>query len=78
MLASLLFLIPGVLYLVFAYREPPKAVEHLFRIPAIFVFFPERNRTRIGRLSAGALLVLFGGGLAVQELHHHVAWLFRR
>jgi hypothetical protein len=62
---------------VFAYREPPKAVEHFFRIPAIFVFLPEHNRTRIGRLSAGALLVVVGVGMAIQDIYHEVAWFLR-
>jgi hypothetical protein len=66
---SFLFLITGALYLVFAYREPPKAIEHFFRIPAIFTFFPEPNRVKLGRIAAGALLVVAGVGELLRELY---------
>lgn len=50
----------GALYIVFAYREPPRAIEHFFRIPSLFIFFPEHNRVRLGRISLGPLLGLGG------------------
>jgi hypothetical protein len=57
---SLVFIIPGIFYLVFAYRDPPRAIEHFFRVDSLFIFFPEHNRVRIGRTVTGAFLVLFG------------------
>jgi hypothetical protein len=69
---SLIFVLFGIFYLVFAYREPSNAVEHWFRVPAIFVFFPEHSRVRLGRITTGAVLVTMGLGGVVQDLYHRI------
>ena len=68
----------GIFYIVFAYREPPKAIDHLFRIDAIFIFLPERNRVRIGRLTTGALILLAGVVGAVREVYQEIHWMLAR
>lgn len=65
----------GAFYIRFAYREPPKAIDHFFRIPAVFIFFPEHNRQRLGRLTAGALLILAGVVIVGRQLVHVVLGL---
>jgi hypothetical protein len=68
----LCFMIPGILYIVFAFRPPPRAIEGFFRIPAIFIFFPERHRLKLGRIMIGALLTLVGLGEIFSELYHRI------
>ena len=62
----------GTLYIVYANREPPRAIDHLFRIPAIFIFFPEHNRVRLGRLTMGVLLLGMGAVTMLEEIYHFV------
>ena len=61
----IVFLLPGILYIVFAFRAPPKALDHFLTHRALFSLFPEPNRVKHGRLAVGALLILVAlGGLA--------------
>jgi len=61
----IILLVPGILYLVFAFRAPPKAIDHFFTHRALFSLFPEPNRVKHGRLAVGALLIFVAlGGLA--------------
>jgi hypothetical protein len=71
-LASLLFIVPGILYLVFAFREPPAAIAHFFRIPAVFVLFPAESRVKLGRIAAGVLLTASGVGWLLWDLYHRL------
>lgn len=50
----------GVLYLVFAFVRPPEAIAHFFRVPAIFVFLPDRWVVPVGRFLVGALILIGG------------------
>ncbi len=71
-LASLFFIIPGILYLVFAFREPPAGIAHFFCIPAFFVFFPEHSRVKLGRITAGVLLTGSGTFWLLWDLYHRL------
>lgn len=76
MLGEILFVLLlwafGALYIVFAYREPPRAIDHFFRIPAVFIFLPEHSRVRLGRITVGAVLFLGGAVMVVRQLYHLV------
>ena len=67
-LCALVVIVQGVFYFVFAFRDPPRAVEHFFRIPSIFVFFPENSRARLGRITLGVLCAGFGAWLMLQAV----------
>jgi hypothetical protein len=69
---SLILIIMGFLYIVFAYRDPPEAVRHFFLIPSIFVFFAEENRVKLGRVTTGAFLVLSGFGWLLWDIYHRI------
>jgi hypothetical protein len=43
----------GLLCFLFAAVEPPSAIQSLFRVPAIFVFLPDRLVVPIGRVFVG-------------------------
>jgi hypothetical protein len=58
----------GALYVVFAFRSPPAAVEHWFRVPAVFVFFPAESRVKLGRITLGVALLLTGAGALLGSL----------
>jgi hypothetical protein len=60
MFGSLLMLVISVLYIVFAFREPPAPIAHLFPIPVVAVFFRPEHRVKYGRLTIGVLLLLVG------------------
>jgi len=45
----------------FVFKEPPASVRHFFRVPALFVFLPEKWVMPAGRLFAG----LAGTGLTI-------------
>jgi hypothetical protein len=62
-IGSVLFMFVGILYVVFAYREPPDAVAHFFTIPAAFVFFPKEHRGKLGRITVGVLILAAGAGI---------------
>ncbi|HEV8324172.1 MAG TPA: hypothetical protein VG389_21315 [Myxococcota bacterium] len=58
----------SVLMLLFAFKEPPERMRHFFRVPAIFVFLPEKWVMPVGRLFAGLLGLGFTGFLASRLL----------
>jgi hypothetical protein len=60
MVGSLLFSILGVLYIVFAFREPPEVLANLLDVPVVFVFFAPERRMKLGRLTMGVLFILGG------------------
>jgi hypothetical protein len=53
------FVVYGCLYLLFAFVEPPPALRSWFKIPGIFIFFPERVQLRWGRITLGLLFMSF-------------------
>jgi|HubBroStandDraft_4_1064222.scaffolds.fasta_scaffold55329_2 hypothetical protein len=65
LLGSLLTIIVGALYILFAFVEPPETIAHFFRVPVIAIFFPPEKRMKLGRLTFGALLILMGPLLAL-------------
>ena len=71
-LASLWLIIPGILYIVFAFRDPPEIVESFFRIPTLFVFLPPERRAKLGRILVGALLIASGVGWMLWDLYHRI------
>jgi hypothetical protein len=60
MVASLLFPILGILYIVFAFREPPAVLANLLDVPVVFVFFAPERRMKLGRITMGVLFLLGG------------------
>lgn len=54
---SIVLIVFGALYLLFAFIAPPQAVAHFFRIPGLFVFLPERLQAPIGRGVAGTMCI---------------------
>jgi hypothetical protein len=54
----IVLLFPGILYLVFAFKKPPKALDHMLRVPGLFSLFPEQNRDKHGRLLVGSVLIV--------------------
>jgi hypothetical protein len=54
------FLVMGGLYILFAFVTPPRPLLHFFRVPAIFVFLPDRLVVPVGRVCAGLLLIGVG------------------
>jgi hypothetical protein len=62
-----IFILIGILYLVFAYREPPKALANFFTVPVFFVFFELERRAKFGRITMGALMITFGVGIQLWE-----------
>ena len=46
-----IFIALGTLYIVFAFREPPKVIAHLFSIPIVAVFFAPERRVKLGRIT---------------------------
>src|SRR5262245_15909017 len=63
-IGTLLFVAIGVLYLVFAFRDPPEAIAHFFTIPAAFAFFLKEHRVKLGRISVGVLIIAAAIGWA--------------
>lgn len=64
-IGTIFFMSIGVLYLMFAFRDPPEAIARYFSIPAAFVFFPEEHRVKLGRITVGVLIIGAGIGWAV-------------
>jgi hypothetical protein len=60
MLGSLIMLTFGILYIVFAFHDPPEAIAHLFSVPVVAVFLAPERRMKVGRIAMGVLLLLFG------------------
>jgi hypothetical protein len=46
-------LVYGLTAIVFAFREPPQAISSFYRVPAIFIFLPDRWVVPVGRLFLG-------------------------
>lgn len=57
---TLLVVIMGALYILFAFVEPPEVIATLFRVPVVAVFFPPEKRMKYGRLTIGLLLIVAG------------------
>ncbi len=49
----LLLLVYGVAYIAFAFKQPPEFLRHWFKVPAIFVFLPDRLVMPAGRIFVG-------------------------
>jgi hypothetical protein len=45
----------GVFSILFAFKRPPEALDHFFKVPSIFVFLPERWVMPAGRIFVGLL-----------------------
>ena len=43
----------GILCVLFAFVNPPEAIRSMFKVPAIFVFLPDRWITPVGRVFVG-------------------------
>jgi hypothetical protein len=56
----------GLFSLVFAFRQPSYAVAHFFRIPVIFLIFPESIRLPLGRAVMGLASIAFGVWLYIK------------
>lgn len=39
--------------IIFAFKEPPESLRHFFKVPAIFIFLPDRFVMPAGRLFMG-------------------------
>jgi hypothetical protein len=58
LIIALLSFAYGALYVVFAFKEPPAAIQSFFKVPSIFIFLPDRHVLRAGRITLGALFIL--------------------
>lgn len=58
----------GILCCVFAFVEPPSALRSLFKVPAIFVFLPDRLVMPVGRLFVGVCCFVLVGVLVVKVI----------
>ena len=67
-----IFIALGTLYIVFAFREPPKVIAHLFSIPILAVFFAPERRVKLGRITMGALLIVMGISDALSGLYYRI------
>ena len=67
-----IFILIGILYLVFAFHEPPAAIAHFFTIPVVSVFFAPERRTKLGRITLGALLITLGVVDALSPLYYRL------
>ena len=67
-----IFILIGILYLVFAFHEPPAAIAHFFPIPIVSVFFAPERRKKLGRITLGALLITLGIGDALSPLYYRL------
>jgi len=43
----------GLAMIVFAFVKPPSFLENIFRVPAIFVFLPDKLVLPVGRIFVG-------------------------
>ena len=55
----------GLLYLLFALKEPPEGLSRWFKIPFIFAFLPGRAKSIFGRGLTGVVLIGFAGWLYI-------------
>jgi hypothetical protein len=60
---SVFFVLIGIVYLVLAYRDPPEAIAHFFKIPAACVFFPKEQRVKLGRIAVGVFMLTVGASI---------------
>ena len=66
----------GVLYIVFAFRDPPPWAAGLVRIKVplfiglLLLLVPEQHQTRAGRLTLGSILLLACSIGIVRDLYH--------
>jgi hypothetical protein len=58
----------GVLCLLFAFVQPPEALRSLFKVPAIFVFLPDRWAMPVGRVVLGLGSLALVAFIAVKVL----------
>ncbi len=49
-----ILLVYGIAYIAFAFRQPPEPLQHWFKVPAVFVFLPDRLIMPVGRVCLGA------------------------
>ncbi|MBN2192890.1 MAG: hypothetical protein JW751_08740 [Polyangiaceae bacterium] len=47
------FVLYGLSCLVFALVDPPRILSYLYRVPAVFVFLPDRLAMPVGRAFVG-------------------------
>ncbi|HEY5958572.1 MAG TPA: hypothetical protein VIV60_18555 [Polyangiaceae bacterium] len=52
-LLLVLLVVYGVASIVFAFKQPPEFLRHWFKVPAIFVFLPDRLVMPVGRVFLG-------------------------
>jgi hypothetical protein len=48
----------GLTFLLFAFVEPPGILSHLYKVPAIFVFLPDRWVVPAGRVFLGIVCLV--------------------
>jgi hypothetical protein len=65
----------GALYLAFAFREPPEALVTYFRVPSIFIFWPDETRMKYGRISMGVLFIAAALSCAGSVIHSFLSSL---
>jgi len=58
----------GVLCVLFAFVQPPEALRSLFKVPAIFVFLPDRWVMPVGRVFVGLSSLALVAFVAVKVL----------
>jgi hypothetical protein len=63
-----LMLVYGISCCVFAFVEPPAALRSLFKVPAIFIFLPDRLVMPVGRLFVGVCCFVLVGVLVVKVI----------
>jgi hypothetical protein len=63
----------GLACIAFAFVDPPRGIEHFFRVPAIFVFLPERFVRPAGRIFTGLVCLGFAAWLAIYVTTDHAA-----
>lgn len=51
----------GLAYILFAFTAPPSMLRGFFRVPAIFVFLPENQAARVGRVFVGICSLIASG-----------------
>ena len=69
---SVILIILGILYLVFAFHDPPEPIANLFRIPIVAVFFAPERRVKLGRITMGALLLTFAAIDGLSGLYYRI------
>jgi hypothetical protein len=47
----------GVFSILFAFVRPPQALDHFFKVPAVFTFLPDRWVMPAGRVFVGLLCI---------------------